>query len=226
MGLMFSVGHPDDVLGEELSDQAIAALQSRFGEEVPLGTPGQDDDLPEELDMEIAWPWWGELQRLAEATLGAGQAPHLTRIDACMGVYLDTRTEPGAVWPGEAESPQEETSDPPSVTEDASPPTTDEEEEIKQAVSGMAQAMFKDLGPRPGEEEALQVADLRALREELRRLAEALGYRADDKAMRALSEKYFIEERFEEDGPVQALAYLWLASSYAIATSAPLWVVK
>ncbi len=225
MGLSFKVGHPDDVIGGEFGELAIEALRSNLGAGVPLGVPGELYDTLDALKAGLAWEWWKELQELAEELLGQGQAPHLARIDAWMGLYLDMRTEPGLVWPEGGERQPHESPEAPPIAACSDPPPADEED-VEAMMADMMQAMFEDMGPRSDEADALQVGDVRSLREELRRLAEALGYNASDEAMQALAEYYLDDERIDDDGPVQALTHLWIASSHAVATGAPLWIVK
>ncbi|MCK4871621.1 MAG: hypothetical protein KAS72_02740 [Phycisphaerales bacterium] len=233
MGLVLQAGHPNEIYGDEYGPQVAGVLKDKLGDAVPLGTPNECFDSFDGLGGELAWGWWSELQQLAEETLGEDATPHLTRVDAWEGVYVDVRSEPTLVWPkGEGEEPQQ-----PAVSVTIAPEPTLVGRILQRLglrgrglpadAQAMMQAMAAEFGPREGERGALQVGDLRALREELAKLAEALGHQANDEAMLTLAREYSADDdRCDDDGGVQCLTHAWITSSKALELNAPMWVVK
>lgn len=191
MGLSLQVGHPRTIFVDDYADLVLSALHEAFGPNVPLGSPNQYFCLPDE----IGWSDWSDLQTLAAKKLGAGNALQIMAIDAWKGVYLDVDVDRAVLWPDGVSGPanlngtkQKNQSvfggsrlrrvlHKMGLLPDPEQPT---------AIQEILMPMMKAYGPREGEENTLQVGNIKSLFVELEALLECLGIERNEHAVEML----------------------------------------
>lgn len=231
MGFNFVAGHPSTVLGEGHPLEAM--LIARFGRDVPIGSPGDDFCLQDEL----AWSWWSELQTFVLSQLGPNGSTHLRAVDAWSGAYLDLNVSREVLWmPGD--EPRGGALSAPAKKGEAGgvlawvkklfglkqkgPTAAAEESEVYVAI----REMVEQYGARRGEENAFQVGNLRGLMGELNQLLTAIKVEPTEEAVESL-----LADTVSEDGPesrphIQCLCHVWLTGNQALRMGAPLWLLK
>jgi hypothetical protein len=233
MGFNFQTGHPHDVLRN--GDEVCRLLKSTFGDDIPLGMPGERFMFHAD---ELAWSWWGELQDFALRELGESGSLQIRGVDAWEGVYLDADIDRELL-----KLPRQEPKAEPILrliahtTPDSFitrvrrifglAPKAGSEDAQRDQLIAMATEMVKQMGPREGERGTLQVGNLRKLIEELESLLAKLNVEATEAAVEALRRSYADEdERVDADGHIQCLCHAWLTATYAREHRAPLWLIK
>ncbi len=114
MGLSFQAGPAAQVFEKSFAREVSATLERRFGfvcesPHAKLETfisklsPPALVRKPHKLDdesycsEEVAWSGWEELQKSAQALLGAREIPHLLFVEAWQGAYLPMPLDPQVV---------------------------------------------------------------------------------------------------------------------------------
>lgn len=227
MGLNLQSACAINVLGEEDAERVSLLLRKEFGNEVPLGKPGNQYCHRDQM----GWSWWHQLKQHAVQILGTSGSRHLAATDAWFAVYVDApvdrlalrlRPEPVGV-PEIAPLPQL------TLVEKAHAAIGFPPKHKLADIAGRRalNEMYREFGPRAGEQAVIQVSSLPGVLGEAANLLTHHGTPLQTDEVEALLSTYADNDaRIDDDPHIQCLCHLWLTATHAIKHRQPLWLVK